>query len=222
MQPPTDQNQQPQRLKTGLLAIIAIFAMLAAGCGSDTDTAAPADTAEETSAAAPADTAEETSAAEPAQAEDQAPQHIAGPPDEEGMSYNAPFPAGSELSVSEVVNSGQLWSVQVLDVDWDYTQADFPESTVGTYVAVTIEVRNHSEESLDPYQALNWDLGDGEGTFFDKSTQVADEDLVKVGELGYYQSATGVILFEVPPTGMSNGVIGFNCADGWYTWVEVE
>ena len=210
IQPPAGQSQQPQKSKTGLMAIIAILAMLAAGCGSDTDTAAPAETAEETSAAAPAPTSEDP---EPE------PDAIAG----DGTSFVSPLPLGSVVSVID--STGPMWDIQVLDVDWDYTQADFPESPLGVYIALNLEVTNISDEPLDPYQTIYWDFGDGYGNFYDESIQVADEDLANVGEVAPGETATGVVVFEVPPAGLSHGVVGFNYTDrglGGYTWVEVE
>jgi len=196
------------------MAIIAIAAMLAAGCNSSSDTPAPTETAEETSTAAPAPSPE---APEPAPEPDAEPA-----PDLEygdGSFGDTPLPPGSVVSIGDA--SGPTWDIQVLDVDWNYTQADFAPSTAGTYAALTLEVTNTSADPQDPYLTIYWDFGDGNEQQFEESMQAADEDLVKIESMAPGETATGVIVFEVP-AGMSQGVIGFYAYGEPGTWVAVE
>ena len=210
MQPPAGQSQQPQKPKTGLMAIIAILAMLAAGCGSDTDSAAPADTAEETSTAAPAPAPEDP---EPAQSQEPLEFSVG-----DGTEYTAPLIQGTTVWIED--ESGPAWELQVVNVDWDYTQADFAPSAAGTYVALTVDARNLSDEPMDPYITLDWELGDVYGNFFEESMQTADEDLANVDEVAPDETATGVIVFEVP-MGMDRAILGFSFLDGPFHWIAV-
>jgi hypothetical protein len=215
MRPPAGQSQQPQKLKTGLMATLAILTMLAAGCGSDTDTATPAETAEETSTAAPAPTPED-----PEPEAEPEPEYEYEYEYGDGSMATRPLEPGSYVWLTE--GDAPAWELQVFDVDWDYTQDDFPESPLGAYAALYVEVTNMAEYAQDPYVSLSWQLFDPWYTeFYNECLQPAYEDLWNVGELEPGETATGVIVFEVYPS-VSEAVIGFSTFDSEGTWLAVN
>jgi hypothetical protein len=225
--PPGYSPPPPKKSKTGLIiAIIAIIAIVAAGVAiwfvkRDSGPTTPTTSAvETTTSAAPTPTAEDPEPApSPTPAPSPSPAPAPSPATGGGADFTTPLPPGSVVSIGD--SFGPTWDIRVVDVDWNYTQADFAPSTAGTYAAVKIEVTNVAGEVMDPYMTIYWDFTDGQGNWFEESMDVANEDLWLIGDMMAGETATGVIVFMVPP-GLSQGVIGFSSFETPYTWVAVN
>jgi hypothetical protein len=136
-----------------------------------------------------------------------------------GWTEDTPFAPGSVVVIGDTV--ARTWDIRVLNVDWNYTQADFAPSPTGAIAALNVEVTNTATYNQVPYNTIRWTLTDGHGNYFNECMQTADADLWKVPALIPGDTATGVILFEIPP-GMTYGIIGFSSPETPYTWVAVN
>ncbi|SMY12690.1 DUF4352 domain-containing protein [Brevibacterium jeotgali] len=167
-----------------LLAIIALFIIISAGGGDDS--------AEDASASADSGTADESAA------------DASGEDDADEGEDEAPAEAASEYGVGDAVATGD-WEVTVNDVASGVSELgdEFLGTTAqGQFILVDMSVANTGSEPSFFFES-DVSLQDAEGNTYSPDTEAGiyaatDSDVMLLEEINPGNTATGVIVYDVP------------------------